>query len=623
MKVIKKFTSIESFETERLFAIKLSTADLDKFNIMHTDPRVMETLGGVRSLEKTQKDLEWNLNQWNTNGFGLWIFYLKETNEWIGRGSIRRINLNGSEEIEIGYVLMPSFWNQGYATEITKACIEISFEVLRLNNIICVTLTTNKPSQRVMEKSGFQYEKNIAINYDGVDYPHVLYRMKNYRKAEIVPYDNNWPDLFKQEAKQIQKILGPSLKKIHHIGSTAIPNMPEKPIIDMLLECDNINDIEEIKMQLQPLGYLYFSRQVIPYRSFFTRKHTDEIRFHLHLYERGDPQIKRHINFRDYMIAHVKDAETYATLKLRLAEQFKEDINNYVIGKDKLVQKMDAQAKLWSERRKDYLPNNTSKKLNEDQLMKAIIANLNVHMTYFAQYLKEVELIRIPGYTIVNSGLTDDTFNYVLDVDFSEAVAIDKINEITQYFKNTNAPFSWWISPYDKPSSLSTLLEKNGYQNTENNIAMYFDLDSWKIPTQSTTPELKIIRALDENTLHDFALVLANDKHAFKTYFSWIAAILTDDDPIEYYVGYVDDKPVVRGLSCYYASVAGLHWLSTTPDARKKGYGTAMQEYRLKRAKELGYHIAVLQASNEGYSLYRRLGYKECGIFKEYKLRNT
>jgi GNAT superfamily N-acetyltransferase len=323
------------------------------------------------------------------------------------------------------------------------------------------------------------------------------------------------------------------------------------------------------------------------------------------------------------MIAHVKDAETYATLKLRLAEQFKEDINNYVIGKDKLVQKMDAQAKLWSERRKDYLPNNTSKKLNEDQLMKAIIANLNVHMTYFAQYLKEVELIRIPGYTIVNSGLTDDTFNYVLDVDFSEAVAIDKINEITQYFKNTNAPFSWWISPYDKPSSLSTLLEKNGYQNTENNIAMYFDLDSWKIPTQSTTPELKIIRALDENTLHDFALVLANDKHAFKTYFSWIAAILTDDDPIEYYVGYVDDKPVVRGLSCYYASVAGLHWLSTTPDARKKGYGTAMQEYRLKRAKELGYHIAVLQASNEGYSLYRRLGYKECGIFKEYKLRNT
>lgn len=121
----------------------------------------------------------------------------------------------------------------------------------------------------------------------------------------------------------------------------------------------------------------------------------------------------------------------------------------------------------------------------------------------------------------------------------------------------------------------------------------------------------------------DFALVLAKDEPSFKTYFSWIASVLTDDDPIEYYVGYVDGKPVVRGLSCYFAQVAGLHWLSTLPSERRRGYGRAMQEYRLKRAKDLGYHIAVLQASSEGYPLYRKLGYKECGLFREYKLRQT
>ena len=106
-------------------------------------------------------------------------------------------------------------------------------------------------------------------------------------------------------------------------------------------------------------------------------------------------------------------------------------------------------------------------------------------------------------------------------------------------------------------------------------------------------PKLNIIRATDEKTLLDFALVLANDEAAFKTYFLWIASILTDDDPIEYYVGYVDGKAVVRGLSCYSAQVVGLHWLSTVPSERRKGYGRAMQEYRLKRAKELGYHVAV------------------------------
>lgn len=149
---------------------------------------------------------------------------------------------------------------------------------------------------------------------------------------------------------------------------------------------------------------------------------------------------------------------------------------------------------------------------------------------------------------------------------------------------------------------------------------MYFDLDVWN-DQAPLIPQLEIVRARDEKTLHDFALVLANDKAAFKKYFSWIASILTDDDPIEYYVGYVNGKPVVRGLSCYFGQVAGLHWLSTAPDEQRKGYGTAMQQYHLKRAKELGYHIAVLQASSEGYRLYQRLGYKECGIFREFKLK--
>jgi GNAT superfamily N-acetyltransferase len=394
--------------------------------------------------------------------------------------------------------------------------------------------------------------------------------------------------------------------------------------------------------------------------------------FHLHIHERGSPQIKRHVNFRDYVINHPDAARAYAALKMKLAEKFTDNINAYVFGKDKLVQEIDTKAKLWPGRKKDYLPPNTGhpakewsqEKMAGDQflthevrpkgeqprmaasqkLIKAMEANLNVHMTHFAQYLNQVELIRIPGYTIVNAGLPDDTFNYVLDADFSNAEADKKIHEVTNYFLQKNIPFSlgsihgsspsgrashdkrycpipfsWWISPYDKPENLSDCLENNGYVNTENNIAMYFDLDAWDENTFSI-PELKIVQAKDEKSLIDFALILANDKTSFKKYFEWLASILTDDDPIEYYVGYVNNKPVVRGLSCYFAQVAGLHWLSTLPSERKKGYGKAMQEYRLKRAKDLGYHIAVLQASHEGYPLYKKLGYKECGVFREFKL---
>jgi predicted acetyltransferase len=66
--------------------------------------------------------------------------------------------------------------------------------------------------------------------------------------------------------------------------------------------------------------------------------------------------------------------------------------------------------------------------------------------------------------------------------------------------------------------------------------------------------------------------------------------------------------------------VVGLHGLSTAPDERGKGYAKAMQRFRLKLAKDRGYSIAVLQASDQGYPLYKKLGYKECGVFSEFKL---
>lgn len=619
MKTITQFKSIDSFTTDRLFAEKIKPSDLDKFFSMHTNLQVMTTLGGLRTEEQTHDNLEWNLQQWKDNGFGLWLFYLKDTKEWVGRAGLRRVEVGGHEEIELGYALMPQFWKLGLATEMAKACIEIAFEVIRLDNIVSFTLTTNKASQRVMEKAGFQYERDITH----ADLPHVFYRMKNPRKVEIAPYDLNWPNLFKQEANRIKNALGNQLKEIYHIGSTAIPNMPAKPVIDMMLVCDDLDQIDFIKEKLSNLNYHNLRRQIIPHRSFFIRKQDGNISFHLHIHERGSSQIKRHVNFRDYMIQHPDDAKAYAALKINLAKQFSDDMNSYVFGKDKLVQEIDTKAKLWPKRKNDYLKENTgttAKNWSHEKLVKAMVANLNVHMTHFAQYLNQVELIRIPGFTIVNSGLPDDTFNYVLDADFSSADANKKISEVTNYFTQKNIPFSWWVSPFDKPDDLPEQLERNGYQNTENNTAMYFDLDAWNGHAPSI-PQLEIIRARDEKTLHDFALVLANDKATFKKYFSWIASILTDDDPIEYYVGYVNGKPVVRGLSCYFAQVAGLHWLSTAPDERRKGYGAAMQQYRLKRAKELGYHIAVLQASSEGYPLYQRLGYKECGIFREFKLK--
>lgn len=190
---------------------------------------------------------------------------------------------------------------------------------------------------------------------------------------------------------------------------------------------------------------------------------------------------------------------------------------------------------------------------------------------------------------------------------------------MSDYFQKKSIPFFWLVSPYDKPDDLSKYLENNGYINTMNSVAMYFDLDKWG--GRAIPSNLQIIQAKDEKTLREFALIMTNDEASCTKYYEWIASVLTDDDPIEYFVGYVNDKPVVCGSSCYFAQLAGLNDLATVPGERNKGYAKVMQYYQLERAKEFGYHIAVLQAVHESYLLYKKIGYEKCETFRKFKLR--
>lgn len=84
------------------------------------------------------------------------------------------------------------------------------------------------------------------------------------------------------------------------------------------------------------------------------------------------------------------------------------------------------------------------------------------------------------------------------------------------------------------------------------------------------------------------------------------------------YVGYLDGIPAVTGILVTHANVAGIYYVTTCPQQRKKGFGTAMMEHLLERAQAKGYFIATLQASSEGISLYERLGFKPCCQFLEY-----
>jgi RimJ/RimL family protein N-acetyltransferase len=235
MKTILELKSIATFTTKRLLAKKLKANDIDKLIEMHSNLDVMKTLGGLRDENQTLDNLNWNLKQWDDHGVGVWMFYLKETGEWIGRGGIRHVEIDGNIEIEVGYVLLPQFWNQGFATEIAHAAIEVALKILLLDSVVSYTLSTNHASQRVMKKIGFIYERDIILT----DQPHVLYRLKNINKSA---YKNRDLPSFYQQYLNLSNF---SFTAIQHeeaivAGVYAVSNLADVKYI--LKICSRLND---------------------------------------------------------------------------------------------------------------------------------------------------------------------------------------------------------------------------------------------------------------------------------------------------------------------------------------------------------------------------------------------
>jgi [ribosomal protein S5]-alanine N-acetyltransferase len=165
--------SIITFRTDRLIAERLRLEDLDELRRMHHDPRVMATLGGLRSDAQTQQFLRENLRHWDRHGYGLWMFRANADGRFVGRGGLRHVHVGGNDEVELAYALMAAFWGIGLATEMAEAIVTVAFEHLGMENIVAFTLATNQASRRVMEKVGCRFERHIV--HAGL--PHVLYRI--------------------------------------------------------------------------------------------------------------------------------------------------------------------------------------------------------------------------------------------------------------------------------------------------------------------------------------------------------------------------------------------------------------------------------------------------------------
>jgi ribosomal-protein-alanine N-acetyltransferase len=164
--------TLDSFSTPRLVAERLTPAHLSDVRRMDQNEWFMAHLGGVRDEAATLAYLERNLAHWAAHGFGLWMLRDPAQRAPIGRAVLRHLEVDGVDEVEVGYGFYPEFWGRGLATEVACACVRIGRAQLGLPSVVAVTLPTHSASQRVMLKAGLTYERDII--HEGL--PHVLFR---------------------------------------------------------------------------------------------------------------------------------------------------------------------------------------------------------------------------------------------------------------------------------------------------------------------------------------------------------------------------------------------------------------------------------------------------------------
>ena len=170
------------------------------------------------------------------------------------------------------------------------------------------------------------------------------------KKIEVVPHTSEWRNIFEAEAKLIAAALGGNVVAIHHIGSTSIPGIYAKPVIDLLIEVKNITEVDSQSAAMQSLGYEVMGEFGISGRRYFRKDNREEIRTHqIHIFESGSAQVKRHLAFRDYLIAHPADAQKYSELKRTLAARHSQNMDGYIDGKDEFIKETDRKAARWRE----------------------------------------------------------------------------------------------------------------------------------------------------------------------------------------------------------------------------------------------------------------------------------
>jgi GrpB-like predicted nucleotidyltransferase (UPF0157 family) len=165
----------------------------------------------------------------------------------------------------------------------------------------------------------------------------------------VTPYDEQWPILFQELGQRMRSVLGEVALRIDHIGSTSVPNLDAKPIIDIQISVTSLEPLDTYKISLESIGFTYQADNPDLTKRYFRERPGDR-RTHIHVRKAGSWSEQFALLFRDYLRVHPTECEIYANEKYRLMDKYQNERDQYVEGKGPIIYEIIQRANDWSQR---------------------------------------------------------------------------------------------------------------------------------------------------------------------------------------------------------------------------------------------------------------------------------
>ena len=216
---------------------------------------------------------------------------------------------------------------------------------------------------------------------------------------------------------------------------------------------------------------------------------------------------------------------------------------------------------------------------------------------------------------------TKNWFSRIFMANFNESDLATSIEQIVSRIRKLNISASWYITPQSRPVNLQNLLKDYGFTHKDDWSAMAIDLkttpESFDIPEGM---EIKEVLNLDElKTWTDILVKSFEFSEIIQSYKKYFINAGLESPNSHYYLGFLNGEPVATGVLFDGEGAAGLFYIGTVPKARRKSIAKTMVNYLLNEAKSKGYQISILQASEMGYPVYKKIGFKKYYTTKIYR----